>query len=167
MRKLRSLRFDALEDRKLMTASHAATAHHAANPAAPLVLNGTLTVHARAETQTQNIDGSSTILMPVTGTIATLGKVHGQWAETTDAYGDYQGPDTIGLSNPKGSVIIAFNNANPGTAHPNGPKAFYYQHPQVLYTASGAYKHSTESGTIDINTNASKSDVTSITLTSK
>jgi hypothetical protein len=163
MPKSRSLRFDALEGRQLLTAAHAA-AHHVVQPKTALDLTGTLSVQTSKMSEIQNSDGSVTTTLPVSGKLGNLGSLHGTWYETVDAYGDYEGPDTIDLKSPKGELEIAFSNANPGKAIQAGPKAYYYQHNQTLLAGTGAYKRTSESGKIDLNTNGSKNSIVSVSI---
>jgi hypothetical protein len=164
MRNPRSLHFDALEGRQLLTASHPAAHHKQVEPVTPLVLNGTLSVETAKMSEIENADGSTTTTLPVSGKLGDLGNFHGTWYETMDQYGDYEGPDTIQLKGVKGAIVIAFSNATTGKAYQSGPKSFYYQHNQILLEGSGAYKRTSESGTIELNTNASKESLTSITI---
>ena len=78
------------------------------------MFNGTLTVDYKAATMDMNTDGSSTTVVPVSGRLGTLGVVHGDWNQTIDSYGNYEGPDTIQLRDPKGTFVITFNDLNPG-----------------------------------------------------
>jgi hypothetical protein len=168
-----SLRFEALESRELLSTAHAAVAHAArahARPAAvgaPLVLDGTLTVDNRAATTNQNLDGGYTTSAPVSGQFGGLGQVHGVWYESTDSYGDYQGPDTITLHDAQGAFTVEFNDGTPGPAHSTGHHTVYYQHAQHVASGSGAYAGATESGTIDLNMNAKHTAVESMTLSSE
>jgi hypothetical protein len=162
----RSLVFESLEDRMLLSKAHVAGAH--AKPAAvttPLVLSGTLTVDSKAASTTVNEDDSTTTSIPVSGQIATLGKVHGIWDESADQFGDYEGPDTIRLRGAKGMVVIAFSNANPGPAYHNGNGSVSYQHPQIFDGGTRAYSRGAESGSIVLTTNAAHNSIESMTLT--
>jgi hypothetical protein len=162
----RSLVFESLEERKLLSNAHVAAAH--AKPAAvmtPLVLSGTLTVDSKAASTTVNDDDSTTTSIPVSGQIATLGKVHGIWDESADQFGDYEGPDTIQLRGAKGMVVIAFSNANPGPAYHNGNGSVSYQHPQIFDGGTRAYSRGAESGSIVLTTNAAHNAIASMTLT--
>lgn len=173
MRRAHSLRFDALEARELLSGAHAARAHaaraHAAPAAvgAPLVLDGTLTANNRAASTNTNTAGGYTTSVPVSGQLSGLGLVHGVWSESTDSLGQYLGPDTVALHGSQGSFTVAFSNATPGPAHRTGPHSVYYSHAQRLSSGSGAYAGARESGTIDLNMNASHTTVVSLTLTSK
>jgi hypothetical protein len=165
MNRVHSLRFEALEARRLLTGSLAVAAHAApAAVAAPLVLQGTLTVNHHAATSTMNLDGSSTISAPVSGPLAGLGKVRGVWYESRDSFGNYQGPDLIRLRNAQGTFNVAFSNQTPGPAHPTGHHTVYYQHNQRVQGGTGAYAGARESGSINVNMNASHSAVESLTL---
>jgi hypothetical protein len=161
----RSLVFESLEERKLLSKAHVAVAHD--TPAAvktPLVLTGTLTVDNKAASTTMNVDGSTTTSIPVSGQIGALGEVHGIWDESADQYGDYEGPDTIQLRGAKGTVVIAFSNATPGSAYHNGNGSVSYQHPQIFESGTRAYARSTESGSIALTTNAAHHSIASMTL---
>lgn len=175
MSRVRSLRFEALESRELLStvhaAAHAARAHpkakaKAAVVAAPLVLNGTLTVENRAASTDQNLDGGYTNSVPVSGQLAGLGEVHGVWYESSDSFGDYLGPDTITLHGAQGGFTVAFNNGTSGPAHSTGQHTVYYEHAQQVISGSGAYAGSKESGSLDLNMNAKHTTVESITLSS-
>jgi hypothetical protein len=173
MNRAHSLRFDTLEARELLSGvraarTHAAGAHAApASVGAPLVLAGTLTADQHAATTTMNMDGGYTSSVPVSGQLSGLGQVHGVWSESTDVYGQYLGPDTVTLHGSQGSFTMAFSNATPGPAHRTGPHSVYYRHAQRLSGGTGAYARAKESGTIDLNLNASHSTVESLTLISK
>ena len=116
MKHVRSLRFEALKARQLLSRAHVhAAVAHAARPAAtPVALNGTLNVdnNPNATTTTTNVDGSMTTSVPVAGQVAGLGEVHGIWDETVDSFGDYEGPDTLILHASNGAFGVAFNNEN-------------------------------------------------------
>lgn len=162
----RFLLFESLEARKLLSSTHAVAAHaRPAVAATPLVLNGTLTVNNKAASTMMNDDGSTTTSIPVSGQISTLGQVHGIWEESADAYGDYQGPDTVQLRSAKGMVVIAFSNASPGPAQHNGNGSLSYEHPQILEGGTRAYSRGTESGSIMLTTNAAHKSIVSMTLT--
>jgi hypothetical protein len=164
MRRACSPSLEALEGRELLSGVHAA---HAVRPkihtGVPLALDGTLTLRYKQATTNQNPDGSSTLAVPVSGTLAGLGTVHGMWNESTNAYGNYDGPDTLALHTPQGVVVLAFNNASHGPAHKAG-ETLFYQHPQKLIATTGAYAGDTESGTINLNSNAARNQIASVTL---
>lgn len=170
MTRAHSLQFEALEGRELLSGAHAA-AHRArahAAPAiagAPLVLDGTLTVNNRAASTDTNLNGGYTTSVPVSGQLNGLGQVRGVWYESTDAYGQYTGPDTITLRDAQGGFTIGFSNASPGPAHKNG-HTVYYQHAQHTISGSGAYAGSTEIGSINLNENRAHTAVVSLTLSS-
>src|SRR5262249_47181891 len=123
MKRVHSLRFEALERRELLSRAHAAGAHAAmvhATPAiagAPRGLDGTLTGNHHAASTDMNLDGGYTTSVPVSGQLSGLGAVRGVWYESTDQFGDYLGPDTITLRGAQGSFTIAFSNASSGPAH--------------------------------------------------
>jgi hypothetical protein len=158
--------FDTLEARELLTGSVAAHGHPSPAAAAPLVLEGTLTVNNRAAMSVANLDGSSTTSVPVSGRLAGLGVVRGAWNESTDPYGDYQGPDTIHLRDAQGTFTVVFSNQSPGPAHRAGARTVYYQHNQRVQGGTGAYARARESGTLNLNMNAAHSAVASLTLNS-
>ena len=161
MRRDHSPRFDALETRKLLS-----TAHPVPLPAVPVAVNGPLTVNVNDSAQSQNLDGSYTTSVPVSGTLGTLGKVKGLWETNIDAYGDYLGPDQLLLQTktPKGSFVIDFNNVNKGKPTKVSPTLGFYQHAQHLASGSGAFARTSESGSIELMDNLKKGDVTSIVL---
>ena len=68
MNHVRSLFFESLEGRRLLSNAHVNAAH--AKPAVvatPLVLSGTLTVDNKAASTVMNEDGSTTTSIPVSG----------------------------------------------------------------------------------------------------
>lgn len=166
MRHVRSLGFDHLEARKLLTTS----AHHALalSPpkivTVPVVLDGTLAVDNNAASMSTDDYGDTTTSTPVAGVINGLGKVRGVWNESADSFGDYLGPDTLRLRDPQGVFVLTFNTAKLGKAQKTPQKTYYYQFPQQLAAGTGAYVKATESGTIDLNTNAARNTVESLTL---
>lgn len=171
MRRVHCLGFDALEARELLSRTHhaatrATMAHHAkpAVAAAPMVLDGTLTVNNHAAITNTNLDGGMTTSVPISGQLGAAGQVHGIWNESTDSFGNYMGPDTITLHGSQGSFTVAFSNASPGPAHRTGPHAVYYQHAMRIEGGTGAYAGHTGSGSIDLNMNAAHTAVQSITL---
>ena len=165
MRHARALRFESLEAKCLLSKASVALTHVAtAAVETPIVLDGTLALDNNAATSTQNVDGGSTTTTPVTGRLATLGKVHGVWNETVDAYGDVTGLDALRLRNAKGTIVVEFNNADPGTAHHAAHGAVYYQESQRIGAIAGAYSDSTESGSIELFPNSGRSAIVSIVL---
>ncbi len=168
MKHVHSLRFETLEARQLLSRAHVhAAVVHAARPAAtPVVLNGTLNVdnNPNATTTTTNEDGSMTTSMPVAGQLGALGEVHGIWDETVDSFGNYEGPDTLTLHDSKGAFAVAFNNENSPRAGVKVGSAISYEHPQILYGGNGAYARASESGTIELTTNAARTEIVSMTL---
>ena len=175
MKRDHGLQFDSLEGRRLLSGAHAAHAAHAARAAhpgrahaevaaaAPLTLDGTLTVNNGQASMSQNMDGGYTDSAPVSGTLNGIGPVHGVWYESSDSLGDYVGPDTISLQSARGGITIGFSNASPGPAHKDG-HSIYYQHAQHSLSASGTYAGEKESGTLQLNENAAHTAVASITL---
>jgi hypothetical protein len=159
--------FEALEARKLLSKTHAAVAHAAPADAGPINLSGTLTVDNKGATTTMNDDGSSTNVVPVSGTVAALGAVHGVWDNSTDAFGNYMGPDSLYLHNAKGGVLLTFQDLNSRGGHALGHGVVAYTHTQRLYQSGGAYAGASESGTIDLATNKARSLIVSMTLESQ
>jgi hypothetical protein len=166
MSHLRSLCFDSLEVRKLLSNAHASMAH--AKPAVvatPIVLNGTLKVDNKAAATTMNADSSTTTTIPVSGQLSALGQVRGTWAESSDQYGDYEGPDTIQLRGAKGTIVIAFSNASHMPISHTSRGSISYQHPQLLFSGTRAYSRASESGFIMLTTNPAHNSIESMTLT--
>jgi hypothetical protein len=168
MSRARCLRFEALESRELLSRAHIAP-HHAIHAAivTPLVLDGTLAVDVKGRALTMNTDGSSTTSAPVAGQLGALGQVRGVWTETTDPYGGSGGLDTLRLHNAQGAFVVTFNNQNNGRPHRLGHGVVYYQHPQQVHGGIGAYAHAVEHGTIQITTSNARSQVVSLTLSSR
>jgi hypothetical protein len=166
MKRVHSLRFETLEGRQMLSTVHPAIAHHARAAGISLVLNGTLMVdnNPNAMLQTSNIDGSTTTSIPISGQLGTVGKVRGVWEETADQFGDYEGPDTLILHDAKGSFGVTFNNQNARPMQAKAHGAVTYQHAQTVPGGNGAYARATESGTIELTTNAARSKVVSLTL---
>jgi hypothetical protein len=166
MSHVRSISFDSLESRQLLSKAHVVAAH--AKPAVAatlLVLNGTLTVDNKAASTTMNEDGSTTTSIPVSGQLSALGQVRGTWEESSDQYGDYEGPDTIQLRGSKGSIVIAFSDASHlPISHP-GRGSVSYQHPQLLFSGTRAYSRTTEGGLITLTTNPARNSIETMTLT--
>ncbi len=163
----RSLTFDALEERKLLSRGQlVAHANHAVI-ATPLVLNGTLTVNNRGTTTSMDEQGDTTTSTPVAGQLGTLGEVRGVWNESADSEGDYEGPDTLRLHNAKGSFTVAFNADNPGQLHRSAGGAVYYQHPQLVSGGTRAYARVKESGSIDLTTNTARTVVQTMTISTQ
>jgi hypothetical protein len=169
MKRVRSLRFEALEARQLLSRGHMALAHaaHAAlAPAAQVVLDGTLSVNnnPRATSTTMNADGSSTTTVLVSGQLGSLGQVRGTWNESVDAYGNYVGPDTLVLHDARGSILVAFNNENSPRAATRVTGGLTYEHAQRVVAGSRAFARATETGTIVVTTSAAKAEVVSLTF---
>ncbi len=167
MSRVHSPRFEFLEGRTLLSNGHAALNHAAPAVAAPLALDGTLTVDNRTPTTTMNEDGSTTTSVPVAGRLGTLGVVRGVWNETVNEYGDYMGPDTLRLHAPNGGFVVAFNNQSAGPAHAAGRGNVYYEHPQRVEDAIGAFTGDSESGSIELYTNHARTSVVSIKLSTQ
>ena len=162
MRRDHSFRFDFLEPRKLLTTAHVA----AVQPVVPVTTDGTLTVNVNDSSQVENLDGSWTTTVPVSGELNGLGKVKGSWQTSIDQFGDYDGPDELQLTSktPKGSFTIAFNNDNPGKPTKVSKNLGFYQHGQHLVSGSGYYARASESGSIELMDNLKEGSVTSLVL---
>jgi len=158
------LRFDALEAKMLLAAHAAAAAPHV--DARPMVLDGTLAVDNNAASVSESPDGGTTTSTPVAGRFGTLGELRGTWNETADANGDTEGFDTIRLHNAQGTLLVAFNNQDPGALQKSG-KTHYYEDAQDLVNATGTYKGVSESGTIKLVTNSADTALDGLTLQSK
>jgi hypothetical protein len=167
MRHVRSLCFEALEQRKLLSRGHiVAHAKHAV-VATALVLNGTLTVNSKGTTVNMDELGNTTTSTPVSGQLGALGAVRGIWNESADSEGDYVGPDTLQLHNSKGSFNVTFNADNPGQLHRIAGGGVYYEHPQHVSGGMRAYARAKESGSIELTTNPARTVVESMTLSTQ
>lgn len=174
MRHARSLGFEGLESRRLLSRAHLAAVHaHArvhAHPAAaavsvPLVLDGTLAVDNRAATVTStNGFGGETISSPVAGVLNGLGKVHGQWNEEIGSFATALGPNSLVLQNRQGTFTIEFGAVSRSQAHRTASGAVINPIAQKVTISSGAYAKSKEVGTIVLTTNRALSLVESMTL---
>jgi hypothetical protein len=151
----------------LSGAHHPAVHTRHAQAVTPLNLNGTLNVISSATTQTQNADGSTTMVAPVQGQLGAMGAVRGVWMENTDTLGQDAGPDTVRLNNSQGTIVLSFNNAQSGRPHRTAQGTVYYQHNQRLIGGLGAYNRSSETGTINLNLNPTHKTVVSMTIQSK
>jgi len=168
MKHVHSVRFEALEARQLLSRAHLhAAIAHAARPAlTPVALNGTLSIdnNPNATTTNENEDGSMTTSVPVAGQLSGLGEVHGIWNETVDSFGDYEGPDTLTLHASNGALVVAFNNATSKRADVKVRGEVSYEHPQMVIGGTGAYARPSETGTIELTTNAARTEIVSMTL---
>jgi hypothetical protein len=164
MRHVRSLDFDALETRQLLTKAHLVAHSAPAVAMVPLVLDGTLAVDNSATSTTMNDDGGTTTSIPVAGVLAGLGKVRGIWNESVDSFGDYVGPDTIQLHDPHGTFVVAFSTANPGKAQRTAQGTVFHEVAQRVHGGTGTYAKASESGTIELNTNPARTLVKSLTM---
>jgi hypothetical protein len=165
MRHVRSLGFDDLEARKLLTTVHHAAVHAITKPASPpkevagpLALDGSLAVNNRSAWVSTDQFGDQTTATPVSGVLGGLGVVRGTWDESVDQNGAYLNPDTIRLHNSKGSFVIAFDATAFGQS-PNGAS-------QHLEGGTGAYARASESGFVQLNTNPKETVVESLTVSS-
>ncbi len=157
-----SLRFETLEARQLLSITHVAVAHAARAAAPPFILNGTLTLdnNPDASSTIRNAEGFMTTSVPVAGQLGMLGQVHGIWEETVDAHGDYEAPDELILRDSKGSFVVAFTQP----AHTKAPGGVSYERAQVVLGGTGAYARASERGSIEVTTNAARTQVVSLTL---
>ena len=168
MRHVHSLRFDSLEAKQLLSKAPIEVAHPAPTVVAgPIVLSGTLAVDNNAATQTTNPDGSTTTTTPVVGRLGTMGKVRGVWNETTDQFGDVDGLDALRLRLPKGTVVVVFNNEDPGPAVRAGHGVVYDVESQRIGAGAGAYVGSSETGSIDLYPNSGRSEIVTLALHTK
>ena len=166
MNRLRSLFFDALEDRKLLSRAHIIAHTRPAVAATPLVLNGTLTVNNKATTTTMDEQDDTTTTTPVAGQLGSLGEVRGTWSETDDQFGDYMGPDMLRLHDAKGTFVVAFNEQKTDAINRLAGGAQESVHPELASGGAGAYAHARGSGTIGLTTNATRKVVNTITFSS-
>jgi hypothetical protein len=167
MRHGRSLCFESLEERRLLSRSHVA-AH--ATPAAAttlLVLSGTLKVDNSAATTSEDDNGDTLIATPVAGQLGSLGEVHGTWNTSADEFGDYLGPDTLSLRTAKGTFVVQFNEQHIDAIHHVAGGASETIDPQLASDGTRAYARTRESGTIELTTNPARTDVVSLTLTTQ
>ena len=165
MSRVHPLRFDALEARELLTAARAAAARaRPAIVAAPVVLDGTLAVNDRAASMIENADGTSTVSVPVSGPLGPLGEVRGVWNETVDTFGDITGLDALRLRNAKGTLVVAFDNETPGKPQPGAKGTVFVEDLQRVFSGTGAYARATETGSIEIVSNAARTVVKDLSL---
>jgi hypothetical protein len=164
MRRVLSLRFDSLEARKLLSTAHIT----ATPPATPLVLDGSLAVDVKAANAVDNLDGSITTSVPISGRFGALGKGNGVWNDTVDELGDYLGPDTLVLKFnnhlSKGTITLQFNNVNSGKAHPMGHGLGYFQHIEHLESGTGDLAHATQTGSVNVIVSARNGAVEGLSL---
>jgi hypothetical protein len=169
MRHVRPLGFDDLEARKLLTKVHHAAVHAdpvATEVAIPLTLDGTLVLHNKAAAVQTDALGDQTTATPVSGVLGGLGMVRGVWDESVDQNGAYLDPDIIQLHNSKGSFVIAFDATTLGQGEQAANGTVFYGAAQQLENGTGAFARSTESGFVQVNTNAKETVDESLTLTS-
>jgi hypothetical protein len=169
MRKTRSLGFDDLEARKLLTKVHHAALHVApvlasSSPAEVLALDGTLVANNKAATILTDGYGDQTTATPVSGVLAGLGMVHGTWDETVDGNGKYLGPDEIQLHTSKGSFIVAFDATTLGQGAPTAQGMVYNGAAVEVVDGTGAYAKASATGFIQENTNAKQTVIESLAL---
>jgi hypothetical protein len=164
----RSLVFEALEGKILLSGASAGAHHAKAAERGALVLSGTLTVKNSATIQSPDTTTSgATVTMtavPISGLLSGLGKVHGYWMVESNSSGDILGPDVLSLHSSDGSFTVEFENTTAGTEYATSKGTVFYEHAQIASGTSGAITGATESGTLDLNMNRAKNEVQSITL---
>ena len=158
--------FDILESRQLQSTVHLPMAHPARVLAAPLVLDGTLSVNTKSNaiSPTMNPDGSSTMSVAVAGQLGALGPVHGVWYENQDSFGKLPGTRHAAAPRREGNDHNRVQQCEPVTRHAKVRGAVNYEHTQRFYSGTGAYARASESGTIELTTNAAQTHVVSMTL---
>ncbi len=166
MRQDRSLRFDALEGRQLLTKVHPAAAPpiHKVVEVAP-TLNGTLTVNQKGASAAYDAFGNFVRTIPVSGVLGGVGKVKGVLTEGISAYGTPSTTDTIQLHDPQGSFTLSFDTTHFGTARPTATGASFARVTQQITGGTGEFAKAHETGLLVANTTATKSAVVSLTLT--
>ena len=177
MRSNRSLNpgCDGLEARRLLTHHSATAAQIQAMVVTPLFLNGTLTVNDAAAKGSVDALGNLTTMVPVHGTLASVGPVQGSWVETqNDSVGGIVSPDSLQLHNAQGSFAVIFNNPLVSTsgslklaksAH-HAATPIVATGPQHVHGGTKADAHAVETGSISLTTNSADKTVVSITLDS-
>ena len=171
MRNVRSLGFDSLEGRKLLTAAHHA-AHHAAVHAAAvaplaLTIDGTLNLDQNPNDQSQStdVDGDTTTSTAVAGVLGTLGKVRGYWNTERRRVRRLHGARHDPASQRQGSDRDRIQQRD----HGQSPEDRDWGHllpasPAFFLAGSGVYAKATESGTINVNSNKARTGIASLTL---
>jgi len=162
LREVHSLRFEALEARQLLSNTYVAVAYAARAAGPALELNGTLTVdnNPGASSTISNGQGLTTTSVPVAGQLGTLGYVHGIWDQTVGAHGNFAAPDELILRGRKGSFVVAFS----PPAHAKARRVVSYERPQVVLGGTGGYARASERGSIEVTSNAARTQVVSLTL---
>jgi hypothetical protein len=153
-----SLSFERLEARQLLSNTHVAVG----NAAPALVFNGTLTVdnNPGVSSTIRNGEGLMTTKVPVAGQLGTVGQVYGKWEVTVDAHGSSAAPDELALRDSKGSFVVAFT----PPAHPKEGGGVSYERPQVVLGGTGAYAKASETGSVEVTTDAAGTQVVRLTL---
>ncbi len=166
MKHVRSLRFEALEVRQMLSETSLPVADPAPALASPIVLDGTLKVEygAHGSALMRNANGSKTRSIRVAGQLGSLGRVHGIWDESVDVYGNYDGPDTLRLMNSKGKIVVSFFNQNSPRGVAKLASSTSYEHAQQVVGSAGAYAGATETGSIVLTTSATGRHVVTLTL---
>ncbi len=171
MRHVRSLGFDDLEGRQLLSRVHHLALHthplpasSIATPGASLALSGTLSANTRASTVTYDSLGDQTTVTRVSGVLSGVGLVHGIWNESVDINQKYLGPDSIQLHSARGSFVITFDATTLGQGQSTPQGTVYNGAVQHLVNGKGLYAGASETGFIQENTNARHTVVQSLTL---
>ena len=162
----RSLGFETLESRQLLSSGQLAVADTAPTSPGSLVLNGTLHVSygPQESSLTTNPNESLTRTVAVAGHLGSLGRVRGTWSESVDMYGNYDGPDKLVVGNSKGAIVITFFNRNPWWASIRRRRPVSYEHTQQILAGSKAYAGASETGTIVLTTKPWRTRVFTLTL---
>jgi hypothetical protein len=167
MRRGRFLCIESLEQRRLLSRAHLAAHVKPAIATTALVLTGNLAVDNHDSTTTEDEQGDVMTSTPVAGQLGAIGEVRGVWNTATDQFGDYIGPDSLRLRTANGSFVVQFSEQNTAAVHHLKGGAIESVHPQLASDGTGAYARTREKGTIELATNAARTVVGSITLTSQ
>jgi hypothetical protein len=162
MRHVRSLGFDDLEARKLLTKVHHATLTADAVPSAstaeisaPITFQGTLNIANKSSSIITDDLGDQMTVVPVSGDIDGIGAVKGTWDESADAAEQYLGPDSIQLHNSKGSFVLGFNATELGQSEQSAQGTVVYPGANLqVNNGTGAYANLKGSGFVQELTNA-------------
>jgi hypothetical protein len=172
MRHVRSLGFDDLEARKLLTKVHHAVepadpkpASSTAEVAAPITFQGTLNVVNKSASVITDDFGNQTTATPVSGFIDGIGAVQGTWDESADSAEQYLGPDSIQLHNSKGSFVLGFYATELGQSEETAQGTLVYPGANVAVdNGTGAYAKISGSGFIQEITNAKETVIKGLSL---
>jgi hypothetical protein len=172
MRHARSLGFDALEARKLLTKVHhpalsanAVPASSTAEISAPITFQGTLNIANKSSSIVTDDLGNQTTVVPVSGYIDGIGAVKGTWDESADSAEQYLGPDSIQLHNSKGSFVLGFYATQLGQSEQNPQGTILYPGANVqVDDGTGAYANIKGSGFVQEMTNAKETVIEGLSL---